>query len=93
MRDVEAPINFFVTSFSPLQIPVSRRQEIEICGVGLDNVRSAFINDFVCSIEEQTAERMKVIIDENILEQSTGFFIILEGDQNAWYPVGPMIAI
>lgn len=97
MIDISDPIDFFVTSYSPFQHPPEGHSDIDISGTDLDKVKRAEIkspsgDEIRLEILNQNEYHMKIRIPEEIPKNSC-FFVLLHGDSDSWFPVGPMMKL
>lgn len=89
--------DFFVTSFGPVELDKDHNH-VEVGGVNLDKVVRAYIKDTLgidqeVDIYAQTPERLGLEFNNIELPKKTMFFVIIQGEDSSWYPVGPMIKL
>lgn len=90
--DVEAPIDFIVLSFTPIDI--DKEKEIEITGSNLNKVTGAVCpvagNSIELEFTVNSSDSLTVKLSDDIPNLSL-FNILLTGSSGSWFPVGPLI--
>ena len=97
--NIDAPDEFYVSSYSPIEHNCEDVVKVEIGGINLDNVKRAFVkgpngDESDLSIDTQNRESLSVSAKEGFtIPENSMFFIILIGESSSWYPIGPMIRL
>lgn len=93
--DIEAPVEFFVTGFSPLEQKADEDVVVEISGQSLSKIKKAFVQ--IKGSEVYLPHSFgdvfgTVNIPAGTIPSNSLFFIILIGeDDSSWTPIGPMM--
>lgn len=96
--NLDAPVNFMVTSFTPVEHTFDSDSKVHIGGANLNKVIDALIklpNGILktVKIEALSADNMTVDFSNENIPENLMFFIILKGVNNSWYPVGPLMKL
>jgi hypothetical protein len=97
--NIDAPDEFYVSSFSPVEHEYKDIVKVEIGGIKLDQVKRVFVKgpdgaESNLKIESQNTESLCVSANKDFtIPENSMFFIILAGDNKSWYPIGPMIRL
>lgn len=93
--DIEAPVEFFVTSFTPLEQKADEDVMVELSGQSLSKIKKAIvqIKGVEIELEHSFGEMFGTVkIPSGTIPSNSLFFIILIGEDNSsWTPIGPMM--
>jgi len=93
--EVDDPVEFFVTTCSPLEQKADEDVVVDVCGQSLSKIKKAFVQVKGKEIElEHSFGEMSgtIKIPAGTVPHNTLFFIVLIGEHNrSWTPIGPMM--
>lgn len=93
--DINAPVNFFVSSISPTTLQPGKTYFIYISGINLSKITKAYSDSImvdsikiVPDAHNDSWMNIEVTLRDNL---DGWFFIILDDEDSSWNPIGPFI--
>jgi len=100
--NISAPVEFLVASFTPVEFPAGKEEHtLHISGGNLGRVNrilfkhpisGEIIGEFDIPDKQRYNGQLQVQVPAE-MPDNTMFFAILEGRNDSWYPVGPLIKL
>lgn len=93
--EIEAPVEFFVTGFTPMEQKADEDVVVELSGQSLSKIKKAFvqIKGVEIELEHSFGEMFGTVkIPAGTVPHNSLFFVVLIGEDNSsWIPIGPMM--